>query len=96
LTCLESRLAIRPRKSMIPVNKSTKLMLTIELNLALKTLVALIVFCLFMSAVSPKLAQKCEKYHKYTMETRVFYNLFQINSPKSVAVVALVTFTVRN
>ena len=81
---------------MIPVSKSTKLMLTIELNLALKTLVALIVFCLFMSAVSPKLAQKCENYHKYTMKTPVFYILFQINSPKSVAEVELVTFTRRN
>ena len=71
-------------------------MLTIELNLALKTLVALIVFCLFMSAISPKLAQKCEKYPKYTMESRVFYHLFQINSPNSVAEVELVTLIWRN
>jgi len=67
---------------MIPIRKSTKVMLIVEVNRELKTLVALIFFCLFivekwnkrdMVSISPKLPQKCEKYPK----KQRFFGLFK-------------------
>jgi hypothetical protein len=46
---------------MIPIKKSTRLMLMVELKRELKTLVALIVFCLFMNAESPQICRKSAK-----------------------------------